>query len=132
MAVGMYFEDRFERWLLRRTRGSAWRGAAVTLLLHLVLLVTAFVLIGIGLDVARAADSRSTAGWVTVPGIALLGPFVLYFLPAQFSGFRLHRDSLEQAGATRSEARAITWTGAPFAFLETGIAIGVFFGTFLP
>ena len=129
--AGFKVEAPLMRRLLRASRGSAWRAAGVTLLLHLVLVVVAVVLIVIGISVAEAADSNAAAGVVTVPGIGLLGPVVVCFLPARFSGVRLHRDELERTGATRAVARAITWVGAPLALLELSAAIGAFFATFL-
>jgi hypothetical protein len=80
----------------------------------------------VGTAIAESAGSNAAAGWVVVPALLVYGPWLTQFLPAGRTGFSLARSDLTRRGASRATARALTWAGAPFAFVGLVVMVVAF------
>jgi hypothetical protein len=115
-AVGIFLESRILAWYLDRAAGRPSRAALWVVVTHVAALLGWLVVLAVGTAIARGTGSNAWAGVVAVPAMLVYGPFITQFLPAGRTGFALARSDLTRRGASRATARALTWTGAPFAF----------------
>lgn len=123
-------DDRVMDFYLRRGRNQVGRTMLWVAGTHLAWFVVWFVTGGVA-SIIGEAYGGPWAGFVVVPMISAYGPFVMCFLPSQYTGYRQSHLELRSRGATRAVSRAMYWTGAPFAFLGTAVSVAAFLGCFL-
>lgn len=129
--LGILVEDRVFDWYLARARGRALRAAAAVVGTHVVSLVGWYAVYLGGRAIAEQAGDRAWAGALVLPALLLYGPWLVQFLPAGRFGFSFTREDLSRRGASRAVARAITWSGAPFAPLGLCLMTAAFIATFV-
>jgi hypothetical protein len=130
-AVGIACESRVLDWYLARADGRPLRAVAWVAGTHLVALLGWLVVLVTGTAIARRAGSHEAAGAVAVPAMLVYGPWLVQFLPAGRSGYSYARDDLGNRGASRATARALTWSGAPFAFVGMAVMFSAFMLVFV-
>lgn len=129
--LGILVEDRIFDWYLARSGTSALRAGVAVVGTHVLGLIGWFAVYLGGSVAAERGGDRVWAGLVVLPALLLYGPWLVQFLPAGRFGFSFTREDLGRRGATRGVARAITWSGAPFAPLGLGLMTAAFIATFV-
>lgn len=129
--IGIVLESRVLDWYLARAAGRPLRAVAWVAGTHLVALLGWLAVLGLGTVIARGTGSQEWAGLVAVPAMLVYGPWLVDFLPAGRFGYTLARDDLGDRGADRATARALTWAGAPFAFVGMAVMFTAFMLVFV-
>ncbi|MCW2792968.1 MAG: hypothetical protein JWO76_2066 [Nocardioides sp.] len=130
-AVGIACESRVLDWYLDRAARRPLRAVAWVVGTHLAALVGWLAVLGIGTVIAHRSGSHEWAAVVAVPAMLVYGPWLVQFLPAGRFGYSLARDDLGHRGADRATARALTWSGAPFAFAGMAVMFAAFMLVFV-
>lgn len=128
VAAGIWLEPRVQGWYVARVGRRP--GAAVLLV---VLVQVAWLLAWLAVAVAGSAlaDTGARVGWVVLPACVAYGPWVMVSLPSLNPfGASVTTVELRRLGATTGAARAIAWTGAPFAFVGMGVVVAALLVTF--
>ena len=123
-------DARIYRWYVERAGESRGRMVGLVVGLHLLAWVCWLGVWGVGSVLHRASGHHEVAGLVVVPVLLVYGPWILAFMPNQYSGVRTAVGQARGIGATRGLARALMWTSAPFALIGLVIAIGAYTAAF--
>jgi hypothetical protein len=130
VAAGIWLEPRLQDWYVARVGRRP--GAAVLLVGALQLAwLAGWLLVGAVGSALADAGGPTRAGWVVLPACVAYGPWVMVSLPtlSPFASLPSTTD-LRRRGAGKGAARAIAWTGAPFAFVGLGVVTAALLATF--
>lgn len=130
VAAGIPLERRLWPWIVRRARRSTGRAALLAAGVQLGGLLAFAALSLVGLVVAQVTGNGRLAAVGVVPASLVYVPVLMVAMPSGHRGYDLTRKELRSVRATRAQARAATWSGAPFALVGAGIVFGVLFATF--
>lgn len=112
--------------------GSTLRALAVTLLLHVTLVLWC---IAVAMAVALARDNFGVATvpttFVAVSGVGVAGPLVVLFVPTT-QGLHPATEDLRRARATPAQVHAIQWVSLPFVIVEIGCLVAAPVAALLP
>lgn len=130
IAAGIPLERRLWRWIVRNAGRSARRAALLAAGVQVGGLLVFGLLSLVGVIVAQARDDDRFAAVGVVPACVLYAPLLMLAMPSKYRGYRDTREELRSAGATRRQARAAAWVGAPFAVLGATLVMGALLATF--
>jgi hypothetical protein len=130
VAVGVRLEPRVQDWYVARVGRRP--GAAVLLVVVVQLAwLLAWLVVAVAGSALADEGSAARAGWVVLPACVAYGPWVMVSLPMLSPfGSSVTTVELRHRGASRASARAIAWTGAPFAFVGMGVVTAALLATF--
>lgn len=130
IAGGIVLEPRLWRWIARKARRSTGRAALLAAGVQFGGLLVFGLLALVGVIVAQAAGDSRFAAVGVVPGCVVYAPVLMLAMPSKYRGYEDTRKEMRSAGATRSQARAAAWAGAPFALLGASLVMSALFATF--
>lgn len=123
----LWADSAVPRLYLRWGRNEPGRTALLVLATHACVAVVVVGVVVLAHHLQPLGADRTRFGLALVPGLAVLGPLSMVWMPGRFTGFRAARRDFERMGASAETARAFFWGGAVTGVVGFLVAVfGVF------